>query len=199
MTSRLGARAVIGLGVLCLAASLFGQSPEPLTGDARFASQELSVAKTKEFYYVMDIPGRALTLKLRGVTLRSYPLQTVELGAPLGGPTDPDWAQRICDFRKESVPPPRQIEPGGASLENPLLSDDAVAIPTSFTMSCNSGLSIRIRTASDGGFWSSLADRWALDNPTRSVRLRVRMTDEEARRLYRSLPDEAKILFKIAS
>ena len=196
MTSPMRIRTVNGLGILCLATSLFAQPPEPLTDEARLASQELEVAKSKGFYYVMDIPGRALTLKLRGVTLRSYPLQTVELGEPLGGPADPDWAQGVCRFRKETESPPRQIEPGGSSLENPLLSDDGPAPPTSFMMSCDSGLSIRIRTASHGGFWSSLADRWVLDNPTRSVRLRVLMADEDAQRLYRSLPDEAVILFK---
>lgn len=117
----------------------------------------------------------------------------------MGGPADPDWLQHVCLFQREVNDEPQQIQPGASSAENPLLAVDAPATPSSFTMSCDSGLSIRIRSESEHGIWSSLADRWALDEPTRSVRLRLRLPDEDARSLYRSLPDKASILFKPVS
>jgi len=194
-------RTLAELVALLIAATLSAQSlePEPATEEARFASQELEVAKTGGFYYVLDIQGKTLTLKLRGVELRSYPLQSVELGVPMGGPDDPDWLQRVCLFQRDVTDEPQQIQPGAASAENPLLAVDSPATPSSFTMSCDSGLSIRIRAESEHGIWSSLADRWSLDEPTRSVRLRLRLPDEDARSLYRSLPDKASILFKPVS
>jgi hypothetical protein len=197
-------RTLAQLAALVMTVSLSAQSLEPepaspLSDEARFASQELEVAKAGGFYYVLDIQGKILTLKLRGVELRSYPLQSVELGVPMGGPADPDWLQRVYLFHREVTDQPQQIEPGGPSPENPLLAVDSPATPSSFTMSCDSGLSIRIRADSEHGFWSSMADRWALDEPTRSVRLRLRLTDADAHGLYRSLPDKANILFKPVS
>jgi hypothetical protein len=201
MTLTLRTRTLTGLPAVLIAATLSAQQPEsdPVTEEARFASQELEVAKAGGFYYVLDIQGRTLTLKLRGVELRSYPLQSVELGAPMGGPDDPDWLQRVCRFQRDVTEEPPQIQPGASSAENPLLGVDTPATPSSFTMSCDSRLSIRIRAESEHGFWSSFADRWALDEPTRSVRLRLHLADEEARSLYRSLPAEASILFRPVS
>jgi hypothetical protein len=191
-------RTLAELVALLIATTLSAQSgePEPATEEARFASQELEVAKTGGFYYVLDIQGKTLSLKLRGVELRSYPFQSVELGVPLGGPADPDWLERVCLFQREATDEPQQIQPGASSTENPLLAVDAPATPSSFTISCDSGLSIRIRSESEHGFWSALADRWALEEPTRSVRLRLHLADEDSRSLYRSLPDKASILFK---
>ena len=193
-------RARAELGSFLLAASLTLQEGDPnqLAQQVRFASQELELAKAEGFYYVLDVRGRTLTLKLRGVELRRLPLLSVELGAPLGGPEDPDWLARVYEFQRDSSTQRQEMKPGQAPGEDasPADADTAdTASPSSFTLRCEPGLTIRIRAESERTFSASISDRWALDEPMGGVRLRLRLTDEDVRSLYRSLPDKAKILF----
>jgi len=193
-------RARAELGSFLIAASLTLQEGDPnqLAQQVRFASQELELAKAEVFYYVLDAGGRTLTLKLRGVELRRFPLLSVDLGEPLGGPGDPDWLARVYEFQKDSSTQRQEMTPGQAPGEPALPADPDTAdtaTPSSFTLRCEPGLTIRIRAESERTFSASISDRWALDEPMGGVRLRLRLADENVRSLYRSLPDKAKILF----
>jgi len=190
-------RARAELGSFLIAASLTLQEGDPnqLAQQVRFASQELELAKAEVLYYVLDVRGRTLTLKLRGVELRRFPLLSVELGAPLGGPEDPDWLARVYEFQRDSSTQRQEMKPGQAPGEHVLPADADTATPSSLTLRCQPGLTIRVRAESERTFSASISDRWALDEPMGGVRLRLRLADEDVRSLYRSLPDKAKILF----
>jgi len=190
-------RARAELGSFLIAASLTLQEGDPnqLAQQVRFASQELELAKAEVFYYVLDAGGRTLTLKLRGVELRTFPLLSVDLGEPLGGPGDPDWLARVYEFQKDSSTERQEMKPGQAPGEPALPAEPDTATPPSFTLRCEPGLTIRIRAESERTLSASISDRWALDEPMGGVRLRLRLADEDVRSLYRSLPDKAKILF----
>lgn len=198
-------------GILLLAALAGGtDSPsaallkELLAREARVARQELELARAGTFYYVLDIPGRALRFKLRGVELKSFPLKSVELGATRGGPSHPGWPDRIHALappplpeRPEILPAPSEEDSSAASTVRSSKEEKEKKLPpVSFTMDAGPSLSLRIVSDhSAGSLLAFLAERLAaLREPRGKLRLRLRLADDDARALYQSWPASGKLI-----
>jgi hypothetical protein len=161
---------------------------------ARVARQEYDLARTNVHYYVLDVPQKTLRLKLRSVELRAYPLKSIELGTPLWGAADPDWMEKIYELEPRPLPERVEIEPppeGSAPAPQPETSlDEGAPI---FTMGAGRHLSLRI-TSDTAGWRSYIADRLAGQPQRGAVRLRLVLSEEEARALHRSWPMKSKLL-----
>jgi hypothetical protein len=193
---------LLAFGVLAGTAVFSEDDRGRLGADARRARQEWELARSNTHYFVLDTPARALRLKLRGLELRSYRLEAIEVGTPLGGARDPDWMDRVCDLEPRPLPPRAEIEPplpgsappaepapevAGASTDEP--------VPLAFTMTCGPALSLRIVSASVARGWiTGIVQRWGGGLARGAVRLRLTLSDEEASSLYRSWPERSRLI-----
>lgn len=165
------------------------------------AEHELELAKSNVPYFVLDIPQRALRLKLRGVELRTYKLLTMELGRTLWGTSDRDWMDKVYDVEPRPMAERLEIKPppDGASAApgTPALPESQPEeVPSAYTIHCGPALSLRVVSDGPGRLWlGALADRFVdLTLGWRSVQLRLKMSVEDAHAWHRSWPTAAKLL-----
>lgn len=155
-------------------------------------SSEYSLAKDSNFYFVFDVPGRRLELRVRGMVLRTWPLQAMRFWGR------PDLEGSVALVRKTTLKAPQRIviKPGeeqedapapAAPAAKPAAPAAAAAtaadfdlealelrdMPKRFSFDFDSGLhvTIKAKNAGERGFIGTLTDawRWYVDLPLRNL------------------------------
>ena len=182
--------------------------------------KQVTLAKGKEFYLLLDPGERTLQLMLKGALLQEYRVAGLEVGVPRvlyrtlssssdwegrvwdGGTLDP---ARALDRVEVQAPPPT---PEGIELEVkvPPTPEEKYPVPARYHIRFTGGLSIEVRppgTESKRGFWGRLGSgftAWwsdatdAASGGGDAVRLHVVLSKDDAASLYRALPPATKLL-----
>ena len=175
--------ALAAIGALAIGALAFGAQADRVAlahKQARLAT-EYGLAKGSQFYFVLDVQGRRLELRVRGMVLRSWPLQGLRFWG------DPDFAGTVELVRKSALQAPERIviKPGDAeAAEETGTTGDATKpaeesgpapageydvealelkdMPKRFSLDFDNGLRIQVlaRTGGSPGLLGSLADAW---------------------------------------
>ncbi len=153
---------------------------------------EYSLAKDSNFYFVLDVLGRKLDLRVRGMVLRSWPFQSMRFWGR------PEFSGDVELVRKTALKAPKRIvikpggepekaepapapavKPGGASVPpaNPAEFDlealEVKDMPKKFSLDFDNGLHIVIRSkkAASAGFLGALREIWGwyVDLPLRNL------------------------------
>jgi len=142
--------------MLLLAAwsGLLGQAPdkEKILRTQQELTAESELAKETYFYFVLDVREKNLELRVRGMALRSWKLQSMRFwGKPV-------FSRTVQLVRKSTLKPPKRniIKPGETTptpkdpskfeLEALELKD----MPKTFTLEFDTGLSVSIKAAGKG-------------------------------------------------
>lgn len=184
---------------LLLAALLFRQ--EELTPDVpsareleRVARLELEAARSKGFYFVADTATLTLALKLGGVPLATYRLESIEIGLPLASGGEAlalDQIYSCVGPLREPVeivpgPPPAPSGPGEDEEKKP-------PVPRSAVLTCEPPLAVHLVSASKV---LGLRERLRLFGDRKDEpRVRLVVAEEDADRLFSSLPEKPLVLF----
>lgn len=179
------------LGTLALAASGRGGDPDPAALAKRQAAlaAEYGLAKEARFYFVLDVLARRLELRVRGMVLRSWPLQGMRFWGHPGFAGTVELVKKSALKAPERIvvkpgetgeaspaPPPKPENKGtGAAsageydLEALELSD----MPKAFSLDLDNGLHISVRS-SDAGARSPASKlrealRWYVGLPLRNL------------------------------
>lgn len=178
-----------------------------------------ALASGKEFYLLLEPRRKVLKLMFAGVVLNEYPVLEVKLGRREvlfverelpDGWLDEVWEQgqlepRRSLQRREIVPPSGSAAPPAEEeVVIPPTPEEAVPAPDFYHVRYKSGKALEIRAAgveSRDGLWArtfaALRSRIKevtaalLPSGSDTVRLRVVLERENARMLYRSLPDNS--------
>jgi len=150
-------------------------------------NSEYSLAKDSAFYFVLDILGRKLELRVRGMVLRSWPFQSMRFwGRPeLSGnvelvrKTALKAPERIVikpggDAEKvESAPAPAAKPTGTNPAEFELEALELKDMPKKFSLDFDNGIHILVKakTGASGGLLGSMRGgwRWYVDLPLRNL------------------------------
>jgi hypothetical protein len=147
------------LAILALA-SLGAAVPRPSGGsdellrDQAVLSAEYGLARAPGFYFVLDVPGKTLDLRARGMVLRSWPLRSMRFW---GHPA----FQGTVELRRKSalrvperivVRPPGEGEPATAGAESGSEGFEVEALelkdmPGSFGLEFDNGFHVAVRSA----------------------------------------------------
>jgi hypothetical protein len=184
--------AIAALAVMGLAAGWAGAADRTgLAKKENALSSEYSLAKESKFYFVFDVLGRKLELRVRGMVLRTWPLQAVRFwGRPdfsgsveLVRKTTLKAPERIVIKPGEEETPPAPAAPAAkpeASAKTPAAAADfdleALELrdmPKRFSLDFDNGLhvTIKAKNADARGFAGNLADawRWYVDLPLKNL------------------------------
>jgi hypothetical protein len=176
---------------LLLAAALAGQAGETPAGRASLAKKqdvlgaEYSLAKEARFYFVFDVLGRKIELRVRGMVLRTWPVESMRFwGRPeFAGPvelvkkTTLKMPERIVIKPGESelvapAPGTKPAEPG-SSADYDLEALELRDMPKRFGLDLNNGLRITIMAKTGGvpGLGERLKEawRWYISLPLRNL------------------------------
>jgi hypothetical protein len=142
--------------MLFLAASsgLLGQAPdkEKILRTQQELTAENELAKETHFYFVLDVREKNLELRVRGMALRSWKLQSMKFWGK------PAFSKTVQLVRKSTLRPPQRnvIKPGETTptpkdpskfeLEALELKD----MPKTFTLEFDNGLHVSVKTARKG-------------------------------------------------
>lgn len=182
----------------------------------------LELARSKEFYLVLDPAGPDLALMLRGAELQRYPILGLRVGQARVA-----WVRRTgadawrgAIWLEGELDPPRQQDrvvvtggqpaPEGEEPKPPPIpptAEEMYPVPVQYHIRFAGGLSIEIRpheADASLGRWASLRAWWitrwhdvraALRSEDRDVvRLRVVLNPKDAESLYRALPPSTRLL-----
>lgn len=135
---------------------LAAQTPAPKksadTADLQDLTAEYDLAKQPKAYFVLDIQGKTLELRIRGMALRAWPLQNIHFWGR------PGFSRSVELVRKSALNPPQRkvIKPGEVEkqpvdaakfeLEALELSD----MPKNFTLDFDDGLHVSVKTPRGG-------------------------------------------------
>lgn len=140
-------------------------------------NSEYALAKDPGFYFVLDVLGRKLELRVRGMVLRSWPLQSMRFWG------QPDFSGNVELVRKTTLKAPQRIvikpgseEPAPAPVAQPSPAKAAPAnpaeydlealelkdMPKRFSLDFDNGLHVTIRSKAAGssGTFGALRDAW---------------------------------------
>jgi len=178
-TRRLSALLVAGL--VCLG-SAAGTDKAGLAKKQSSLISEYSLAKDSNFYFVLDVLGRKLELRVRGMVLRSWPFQSMRFWGR------PEFSGDVELIQKTALKAPKRIvikpggepekaEPAPAPPANPAEFDlDALEVkdmPKKFSLDFDNGLHIVIKSkkAASAGFLGALREIWGwyVDLPLRNL------------------------------
>ena len=178
-----------------------GEAPPPDAGAARelerVARLELEAAKAKEFYLLADATSLTLSLKLSGVALASYELDSIELGLPVASAGDApalDQLYRCVAPPREPVeivpgPPPTPAAPGKDDEKRP-------PAPRSAVLTCEPPLAVHLVSASRV---LGLRERLRLFGDRKDEpRVRLVVAEADSERFFSSLPAKPLVLFSRA-
>jgi hypothetical protein len=183
--------ALLVAGAVC-AGSTAGADRADLAKKQNSLSAEYSLAKDSTFYFVLDILGRKLELRVRGMVLRSWPVQSMRFWGR------PELAGNVELVRKTALKAPERIviKPGGdankveaaptaaakptgtsAAPSNPAEFDlealELKDMPKKFSLDFDNGLHILIKakTGASGGLPGSMREGWGwyVDLPLRNL------------------------------
>lgn len=146
---------------------------------------EYSLAKDSNFYFVFDVLGRKIELRVRGMVLRTWPLQAMRFWGR------PDLAGSVTLVRKTTLKAPERIviKPGEEEEAVPAPAAPAAAtataadfdvealelrdMPKRFSFDFDNGLhvTIKAKNADGRGIAGTLTDawRWYVDLPLRNL------------------------------
>jgi hypothetical protein len=183
---RIAALAMIAAVALASAAGGDATDRAALAKKQATLATEYGLAKGPSFYFVLDVFGRKLELRVRGMILRSWPLQGMRFWG------NPGFAGTVGLVRKTTLKAPQRIvvtpggteepetapaaakpEAQGAPAEFDLEALELKDMPKRFTLDFDNGLHITIK-AKDGAFrglGGGLADawRWYIGLPLRNL------------------------------
>lgn len=134
-------------------------------------NSEYALAKDSNFYFVLDVLGRKLELRVRGMVLRSWPLQSVRFWG------QPEFSGNVELVRKSTLKAPQRIvitpgseeaasAPASAAPANPAEFDlealELKDMPKRFSLDFDNGLHVTVRSknAGSGGLPGSLTEAW---------------------------------------
>jgi len=185
------------LGAVALAATGWGAAANrsALAKKQTTLTTEYSLAKESNFYFVLDVLGRKLELRVRGMVLRSWPLQgmkfwgnpgfagTVELvkkttlKAPERIVIKPGETEEPAPAPAPAAPPAKPGAKGAAAATTPaeyeLEALELRDMPKTFSLDFDNGLHITVKTkdGSSQGFARSAraALRWYVRLPLRNL------------------------------
>jgi hypothetical protein len=144
---------------------------------------EYGLAKGSQFYFVLDVLGRRLELRVRGMVLRSWPLQGMRFWG------NPGFYGTVELVKKTTLKAPARIvikpgetgEPEPAPAQEPaknpaefeLEALELKDMPKTFSLDFDNGLHITVKAGADGsrGPAGSLQEalRWYVGLPLRSL------------------------------
>lgn len=151
---------------------------------------EYTLAKDSNFYFVLDVVGRKLDLRVRGMVLMSWPLEKMRFWG------NPGFAGSVQMVRKTTLKAPERIiikpgdteEPAPASAAKPgekaaaapanpaefdLEALELKDMPKAFSLDFDNGLHISVKSGDSGpeGMAGSLREawRWYVDLPLRNL------------------------------
>jgi hypothetical protein len=160
----------------------------------RVARLELEAAKSKEFYFVAVAATNTLSLKLAGVPLAEYKLESIEIGRTLASAGESlalDELYACTAPLREPVeivpgPPPAPAAPGTEEEEKP-------SVPRSSILTCEPPLAVHLVSA---GKVLGLRERLRLPGDRKGEpRVRLVVAEGDAERLFSSLPETPLVLF----
>jgi len=184
--------AVIILAGLVWAVPAVSQDKAGLLEKQNSLKSEYSLAKESAFYFVLDILGRKLELRVRGMVLRSWEFQSMRFWGR------PEFSGNVELVRKTALKAPKRIviKPGGedekieaapapeanpsgtgatpgAPQEFDLEALELKDMPKKFSLDFDNGLHImvKVKTAASGGLLGSMREvwRWYVDLPLRNL------------------------------
>jgi|GEM_PF-1613093 len=145
---------------------------------------EFNLAKKQQFYFVLDLTGKKLDLRVKGMKIKEWEIDKIRFwGAPAF--EGESGAVELVSKSAMNVPERNIIKPGEAAEpetepENPaefeLSALELDDMPVNFGLNFQTGLRIRIRTAGKVGLWGSFYDsiRRNITVPVRSFVLRLK-------------------------
>jgi len=184
---------------LLFAALVLGQgeaTPDVATAREaeRVARLELEAARSKGFYLLADAASLTLALKLGGVPLTTYKLESIELGLPLASADETvslDELYSCASPPREPVeivpgPPPAPSTPGKDEEKKP-------PVPRSVVLTCEPPLAVHLVSASKV---FGLRERLRLFGDRKDERrVRLVVAEADAERLFPSFPSKPLLLF----
>jgi hypothetical protein len=176
----LGIIAAAGLGGLVWAA---GADKAGLAKKQQALNAEYSLAKEANFYFVFDVPGRKLELRVRGMALRAWPLRSIRFWG------EPHFSGSVELARKTALKAPERIvikpgeteapapapaaKPGATAAEFELEALELRDMPKRFQLGFDNGLNVTIKAKDGGsrGLGGTLRDawHWYIDLPLRNL------------------------------
>lgn len=172
--------ALLLAGLVCAGPSA-GADKADLAKKQNSLNAEYSLAKESTFYFVLDILGRRLELKVRGMVLRSWPVKAMRFWGR------PELSGNVELVRKSTLKAPERIviKPGddakkieeataaaakptgtSAAPSNPAEFDlealELKDMPKKFSLDFDNGLHIQIKakTGASGGLLGSMRESW---------------------------------------
>lgn len=155
------------------------QEPEELLRHQETLNSEYVLARAPSFYFVLDVPGKKLELRVRGMVLRSWPLRSMRFWGK------PSFQGNVELKRKSALKAPERIivrpaagdEAASSTTEGGTAEFDVEALelkdmPESFGLDFDNGFHVSVRSskaASGGPFrilWTSW--KWNIGLPIRS-------------------------------
>lgn len=211
----LSARALLLAALL----PLFAGSPALAAGGREASLEaELTAARSRDLYLVLDARGRYLDLKANGILLRRFPVESALYGSPRLGGGDAVWpavsfklVSELAEPERPKIPiqqaAPVPAETGRAALGKPVTEASLEGVPTHYRLRFEPALDLSILGEAGmavGGLWRlrhRLLEGWsALGRrllgepvPPRAV---LFLKPEEARRLFVSLKPEARLVVR---
>jgi hypothetical protein len=182
--------AILGAVVLAAVANGAAVDRTALAKKQAALATEYGLAKESSFYFVLDVLGRKLELRVRGMVLRSWPLQAMRFwGSPgfagtveLVRKTTLKAPERIVikpgdTAEAQPAPAPAPAKPAAKSAAAPAEFDlealELKDMPKRFTLDFDNGLHVTIKAedAASRGLAGSLSDglRWYIGLPLRSL------------------------------
>jgi len=160
----------------------------------RVARLDLEAARSKEFYFLADAASLTLSLKLGGVPLATYKLESIELGLPLasaGEALSLDQLYRCVAPSREPVeivpgPPPAPAASGTDEERKP-------PVPRSAVLTCEPPLAVHLVSASKV---LGLRERLRIFGDRKDEpRVRLIVAEADAENIFISLPAKPLVLF----
>lgn len=167
----------------------------------------MHLAEPDSFYVVLDVANDALFLMYKGVPLREFNPSAIEIGRPRRlfrtSPVPDDWLNQVYAGGNIVPSPQRTDEFLGATADStrvdpdwtPLAPEELIPNPERFRVEYDGDVVLEVLADSTGSAKSSFKDRMVdgfhalVGN---ELRVRLRLTPEEAGALYRSLPGATK-------
>ncbi len=138
---------------------------------------EYNLAKEAKFYFVFDVEGRKIELRVRGVALQTWPIESMRFWGR------PEFSGNVDLVKKTTLKTPERIvikpgdtetsikvptpKPGTSVLTATAADYDLEALelrnmPTRFSLDLSNGLhiSVRARTGGSPGLGARLKDAW---------------------------------------
>ena len=172
-TAVCAAIAAVGLAALAWGA---GPDREALAKKQAALSAEYNLAKDAKFYFVFDVAGKTLELRVRGMVLRTWPLQAMRFwGQPdfvgtveLTKKTTLKAPERIVIKPGESeliapAPTAKPAAPGAAAADYDLEALELRDMPKRFSLDFDNGLHVTVKGKSGGsaGLIGSMKEAWS--------------------------------------